>query len=311
MTEKTNNSNDSKDESRAYKREKQKGERWDGYLVKNLNSYQKLVPYLMKTRTGSSNYFRDKFDVTNVVKYLEDKNKELNNRKDLSDDGEIEKYTYNHFFMTAMTRLIALRPHLNRFVAGKKIYQRHNIEISYVIKKEFSDHAEQSLTISKFERDSNIEDVIKVLTPDIKGVRDSSDDDHGDFLGTLLKLPRFIVSFIVMFMDFCIVIGRAPKFLREMDAMQCSVFVTNLGGFDLNTTPVHHLYDRGTISIFVMIGTVTKKEDDEGYEVEIAVTMDERITNGFYYLNSFKLLQEIFNNPEQLDERLKEVPIDE
>ena len=310
MTEKTNESNDFLDESRAYKRKRQKGERWDGYLVKNLNSYQKLVPYLMKTRTGSSNYFRDTFDVTNVVKYLEDKNKELNNNKDLNNGSGIEKYTYNHFFMTAINRLIALRPHLNRFIAGKKIYQRHNIEISYVIKKEFSDHAEQSVTISKFERDSNIEDVIEVLTPDIKGVRDSSDDDHGDFLGTLLKLPRFIVSSIVMFMDFCIVIGHAPKFLREMDAMQCSVFVTNLGGFDVNTAPVHHLYDRGTISLFVMIGTIIKKDNNK-HEVEISVTMDERITNGFYMVNSLKLLQDVLKNPEQLDERLKEVPIEE
>lgn len=316
-----NNSNNinyaNKKESRAYKRKRQKGERWDGYVVENIPSFQKLMPYLMKTRDSSSVYFRDTFDATNLVKFLNDKNVDLNNNSYSSRDsvGTIDKYNYNHFFMTAITRIIALRPHLNRFVAGKKIYQRHNIELAYVIKKQFNDEGEESVTISQFERDSNIEDVAKIISPNIKGIKDSSDDEHGDFLDTFMKFPSFIVSFVVMLMNFCILIGHSPKFLREMDVMQCSAFVSNLGSINLSTVPLHHLYDRGTCSVFITIGKVRKVENNESkiekYEVEISATMDERITDGFYLIKSLELLQNILNHPEQLDERLKEVPIDE
>ena len=303
------NKNLSKD-FRAYKREKQKGERWDGYLVKNIPSVQKLMPYLMKTRNSSSVYFRDTFDATNLVNFLNDKNKKLIS-DDISSLEDINRYNFNHFFMAAIVRVLALKPHLNRFVAGKKIYQRHNIELAYVIKKQFSDEGEESVTISKFERDSNIDDVAKVLTPTIKGVKDSTDDEHGDFLDTFIKFPSFIISFVVMLMDFFIVIGHSPTFLRKMDIMQCSAFVSNLGSIDLSTVPLHHLYDRGTCSVFITIGKVQKIENSENYEVEISATMDERVTDGFYMINSLKLLQHILDNPEQLDERLEYVPIDE
>lgn len=114
-----------------------------------------------------------------------------------------------------------------------------------------------------------------------------------------------------MLMDFFIVIGHSPTFLRKMDIMQCSAFVSNLGSIDLSTVPLHHLYDRGTCSVFITIGKVQKIENSENYEVEISATMDERVTDGFYMINSLKLLQNILDNPEQLDERLEYVPIDE
>jgi hypothetical protein len=305
-----NENNDFNKDSRAYKREKQKGERWDGYLVKKISSFQKLMPYLMKTRDSSSIYFKDTFDATNLVKFLNDKNEKLDYSID-SSINSIDKYNYNHFFMTAITRVIALRPHLNRFVAGKNIYQRHNIELAYVVKKQFSDEGEESVTISAFERDSNIDDVVKIISPTIKGVKEDTDDEHGDFLDTFIKFPSFIISFVVMLMNFFIVIGHSPKFLRKMDVMQCSAFVSNLGSIDLSTVPLHHLYDRGTCSVFITIGKVKKLENSENYGVEVSVTMDERVTDGFYMINSLKLLQDIFNNPEQLDKRLNEVPIDE
>lgn len=99
------NKNLSKD-SRAYKREKQKGERWDGYLVKNIPSVQKLMPYLMKTRNSSSVYFRDTFDATNLVNFLNDKNKKLIS-DDISSLEDINRYNFNHFFMAAIVRVLA------------------------------------------------------------------------------------------------------------------------------------------------------------------------------------------------------------
>jgi len=300
-------------EPRAYKRERQKGERWDGYKVKNILSFHKLLPYLLRTRVGSTNYFEATYDADNLVEYIKRKNEELN----IENPKSYEKYGFNQFFISALIRVLALRPQLNRFVTNKTIYQRHDIVLAYVIKKEFSDEGEESTTISTFERDSNIEDVREILATSIRGVKDSSDDEAGDFVGDLMKLPKFIIRFIVWIFDLTITIGYMPKSFRNFDVMQASAFISNLGSIGLENIPYHHLYERGTCSLFLTLGKVrkefalTKDGIVEKYVVDIKLSMDERIADGFYYVKSLELLEDILQNPELLDERLKEVPIDE
>ena len=310
------NSGFNSSESRAYKRERQKGERWDGYKVKSILPFHQMLPYLMKSRVGSTNYFEATYEVDNLVEYINKKNEEIKLNNSNETGKTIKKYGYNQFFIAALVRILALRPHLNRFVANKSIYQRHNIVIGYVLKKEFSDEGEESTTVSTFERDSNIEDVRKILTKEIKGVKESSDDDAGDFIKVLMKLPKFLISFVIWMFDFFIVIGHMPKSLRGIDVMQASAFVANLGSIGLKGTPYHHLFDRGTCSLFLTLGRVrkdfflTKEGVVEKYVVDVKLTIDERISDGFYYVKSLNLLEDILKNPEQLDERLKEVPID-
>jgi len=310
------NSNFNSSEPRAYKRERQKGERWDGYKVKSILPFHKLIPYLMKSRVGATNYFEATYEVDNLVEYINKKNEEIKSNNSNETGENIEKYGYNQFFIAALVRVLALRPQLNRFVANKTIYQRHNIVIGYVLKKEFSDEGEESTTLSTFERDSNIEDVRKILTKEIKGVKDSSDDEAGDFIEILMKLPKFLISFIIWMFDLCVIIGYMPKSLRKIDVMQSSAFVANLGSIGLKDAPYHHSFHRGTCSLFVTLGKVrkdfilTKDGINEKYLINIKLTMDERIADGYYHVKSLGLLEDILKNPEQLDERLKEVPID-
>lgn len=69
--------------------------------------------------------------------------------------------------------------------------------------------------------------------------------------------------------------------------------------------------------MFLTLGRVrkdfvlTKDGVVEKHLVDIKLSMDERVADGFYYVKSLELLEDILKNPEQLDERLKEVPIDE
>ncbi|MDR0912734.1 MAG: hypothetical protein LBM96_09080 [Methanobrevibacter sp.] len=323
------------DPNRAIIRKRRRFERWDGYKPKSLESFRKLMPFVMRTRNGSVNFFEDTFDVTEVVKYLDEKNKKLDEAKksgDLKDfgNGKIPKYSYNLFFITLIVRLLTLRPWLNRFISRKNIYQRHDVEIAFPVKKQFDDVGEESTRFEVFDRDSNIEDVGEIIFDSIKGVKQTTRDPSGDFIGTATKLPNIFLTCLVLFLDFSIAIGFCPDFLRRVDTMQSSVLFSNLGSIGLKGAPHHHLYDRGTSSLLITAGSVRKEKiiniediDDidelmnnkellkERYVVDIKISMDERIADGFYYIKSFKLLEEILKNPYQLDERLKEVPIDD
>ena len=47
-----------------------------------------------------------------------------------------KKFTLFHILMAAMVRTATLKPGLNRFIAGKRIYQRNKMQISYMVKQE-------------------------------------------------------------------------------------------------------------------------------------------------------------------------------
>ena len=305
---------DSKTE-RAYTRKRKKWERFDGYRVKNVPSFQKLIPYTMKTRVGSTNYFETTYDASEIIKYIDEKNRKL--EEDSDPNNPIRPYTYTQFFIALIVRVFALRPRLNRFVSRKNIYQRHNIEIAYAVRKDFSDDGEQSTTVETFERDSNIDDVGHVIHDSIKGVKETSDDHTGDFADLLFKLPNFVVSFIIWIFDATTYIGYCPAALRKIDVMQSSVFFSNVGSIGLEKAPHHHLYDRGTSSLLISVGRIRKEkhQTDNGIEeknvIDFKISMDERIADGFYFVKSFEILKNILDNPQQLDDRLKEVLIDE
>jgi len=309
------NDTDDSNAERAYTRKRKWWERFDGYKVKSAQAMRKLTPFLMKTRVGSTNYFEITYDAEEIIKYLDEKNKKLKENPD--PNNPIKQYTYTQFFITLIVRMLAIRPELNRFIARKNIYQRHNIEIAYMLKQEFSDEGKLQTTIDTFERDSNIEDVSHVILNSIKNVKSTAEDNTGDFVDTLVKFPNFIISFVVWIFNTLIYIGYCPAILRKIDTMQGSVMFSNVGSIGLEGAPHHHLYDRGTGTLFISVGRIRKEKyiSDNGIEekdvVDFKVSMDERVADGYYFIKSFDVLKEILDNPQQLDNRLKEVPLDE
>ena len=70
----------------------------------------------------------------------------------------------------------------------------------------------------------------------------------------------------------------------------------------------HHLMNWGTTSIFVVIGKKKRKPhyDAEGNvtmrkELTISATIDERISDGFYYARTLRLVKKLVENPELLE----------
>ena len=75
----------------------------------------------------------------------------------------------------------------------------------------------------------------------------------------------------------------------------------------------HHLTNWGTCSVFCAIGEAKKRPffDDDGAvhmkdSVDIGLTIDERIADGYYYSRTVQLLKKLLENPELLDRPLNE-----
>ena len=115
---------------------------------------------------------------------------------------------------------------------------------------------------------------------------------------------RFI-SRILRLLDYY---GKMPESLCKEDPEYASVFITNLGSIKLNAG-YHHLANWGTNSIFIVLGEkhLAPYYDEYGNvemreTMNIGITLDERIADGYYYSKTIKLFKYLLQNPHLLEE---------
>ena len=123
----------------------------------------------------------------------------------------------------------------------------------------------------------------------------------------LLKLPRWILRIIMKILFSLDRKGKVPYDLIKDDPNYSSIFLTNLGSIDLSCG-YHHLSNWGTCSCFVVIG---KKHLSPEWHADgtftlrpvlnVGVTLDERIADGYYYSKTMKLVAYLLQHPELLE----------
>lgn len=272
--------------------------RRDGKIVKNIDSVHILMPYLKPKRCDSDVYINYKLDVTEIVKYVEKKKKE----------NPEEKLTYFHVFLTAIGKIVYNRPLLNRFIVNKRYYDRNNVSISFVAKGEFNDKSKEYMATIDIDKKDNLSTVREKTLNKVNKIRKKSDgetDKAIELVGSLPKIIRDIAMKIFLTMDKH---DLLPKNFTEDNIYYSSILVSNLGSIDCGAI-YHNLTDFGTCSIIITIGDIHKEQittKDGKTEIrdicEFGINLDERIADGFYFIKSIKLLEEIFNNPTLLED---------
>lgn len=282
------------------------GDRYDGYRLRNVDTLFMLIPYIMKTRNDAQVFFEDVVDVDILDTFIR-KNQE-----------EIPGLKLYHIIIAAIARLFALRPRLNRFISGSKIFARNEIAISMSIKRSMTDDGEETNVKLKFTPESTLKDVVDIVNEQVSINKEIGSENEGDkFAKFVGHLPVGVIKLIVnsiMLMD---KLGIMPKSLIEMSPFHCSGYITNLGSLGIKSV-YHHLYNFGTTSAFLAMG---KKEyqyqgSDEGELtkrriISIKLVVDERICDGFYYASSMRLLAKLLQNPELLMTAPDEILVDD
>ncbi len=86
----------------------------DGTRVDDATPDRRIIPYLMRGRNESAVYFEQHVDLERAEAFLRDFN--------AAHPGL--RATLLHLIVWAAVQTLAARPHLNRFIAGGRIYQR-------------------------------------------------------------------------------------------------------------------------------------------------------------------------------------------
>lgn len=273
------------------------GDRREARRVRDLDPMHQFMPYILARRCDSEVYLAEKVDVTEALRYVEEKNKV----------SEGHKMTLFHLVLAALAKTIVHRPYLNRFISGKRYYERRDVSFSFVIKKKFTDKGEESLMILKTNGKGTLAQISEKIFKEVHKVREEGGNDLDKLLGFFVKMPRFVLRLLAGFLSFLEYYNRMPKFLQDVDPYYTTVLIANLGSIKCGA-PYHHLVEYGTNSIMITVGEIYSSEvyDENGNKslrkfVDMGITIDERIGDGFYFAKSIKLLKHLINNPNLLE----------
>ncbi len=279
-----------------------RGYRHDARRGRDLDSVHQMMPYILKRRCDSEVYINEKVDVTEALKYIKQRNESDPDRK----------FTLFHLILAAFSKTIIHRPYLNRFISGRRYYERYDVSFSFVIKKQFSDKGEESLMILRTNGDSTLDEINQKVRGTVQEVRETGGNDLDKILDLLVKFPRPVLRLFATLLNLLEYYNCMPKSLSDVDPYYSTVLIANLGSIKCGT-PYHHLTEYGTNSLMVTIGEIHKESviDNEGNShirdvVEMGITIDERIGDGYYFAKSIKMFKYLLNNPELLEMPFKE-----
>lgn len=285
-------------------RKRKWGDRKDARWVRDTPGLQSVMAHLMPNRTDCEVYLQDTIDVTELMAYLEQRNAQ----------HPEYKTTLFHCFVAVLARMLRERPLMNRYLQGRRTYERYQVSLAFVCKRRLADHAEESLMFMVPKDTDTIDEISKKIIGDVAETRKSEHATGGidGLLDIFAKIPRPLLMFVIYLirvMDFW---GISPDWITDGDPNYASVFFSNLGSIKCPSV-YHHLNNYGTNSIMITIGTIRKEQKlmDDGTTqvrtmVDIGATLDERIADGFYFARSLKLVKHICAHPELLERPLNE-----
>ena len=280
-------------------RPKRRGDRFDGYWLRDeAPALGQFMAYLMPNRADNEAHISLDVDCRPLDAFLAKKNAGRTQ----------DKYTYFHLFLAAAVKCFVLRPRMNRFISGNRLYMRDHISVSFVVKKKFEDKAEEGLAYKHYGENDTVDTLHESIMEEIHQCRrEDVLDNSTDMMTKLLRLPRWLLHIIVNILFALDRKGKVPYELIKADPNYSSIFMTNLGSIGMDSG-YHHLNNWGTNSFFVMIGK--KHLAPEWHEdgtctvrpvISLGFTLDERIGDGYYYAGTMRLLTKILENPELLE----------
>ena len=275
------------------------GDRRDARLVRDNDPLHFFVPYIYPHRADNEAVVTEQIDLTAMNAFLAEKNA-----------GRTEdRYTLMHAIVAALARTITLRPKMNRFIQGNRLYQRDDLTTGFVVKKQFADNGAEALAFLKWGPETTIDTVHEKVMAEIHECRSDKLDNSTAGMEKFTHLPRWMMRIAIRILFILDYYGRAPYSLVKKDPNYSTVFISNLGSIKLNAN-YHHLSNWGTTSIFLVIGKkhlapiYDEKGNMEMHEVvDLSITLDERIADGYYYSKSVQILKHLLQHPEMLNER--------
>lgn len=273
------------------------GDRKEGRLLRSLPAFAKFVPFIMPTRNDACNQYEESFEVSDVDRRL----------RKLRVDG-YKGIGILHFIIAAYIRGVSMLPGMNRFVVGRRIYARDNIEVVMTVKRSLAIDATETTIKVVFEPTDTIFDVYRKMSEKIDEIKTvEGNNNTEDVAEAMCKAPRFLLRFALTILRIMDYFGWLPQSLLDASPFHGSMIITDLGS--LRIGPIyHHIYNFGTLPVFISFGAKRHAYEldrhgnmvDRKY-VDCKFVMDERTVDGHYYAQFLQAFGYICQHPEIIE----------
>ena len=106
------------------------GLRHDGVEIRDATLMRRIMPMLLRTRQEASVVHEQVLDLHKAMPFIEAWNQ-----------THAHKISVFHLILASICRSADIRPGLDRFVAGGRLFQRTDPSLSFVVKREFKDYS--------------------------------------------------------------------------------------------------------------------------------------------------------------------------
>ena len=264
-----------------------------GKLVKDAPAYRRMAAILFVRRNESAVYFEDAVDVTDTLAFVDAWNAKPEN----------PHLTLFSLVLFGLARTLHEHPRLNRFVAGRKLYQRDGVWLSFAAKKSMEPKAPLVEVKRQFEETETLREFLADQEARVKDARSDAESKLDREVRWFLKIPHLLLIFFVGVVRVVDFFGLLPRSFIRDDPFFASAFLANLGSVGGNAA-FHHLYEYGDIPVFVVLGRV--RDEVVAVDAKPAVrkiarlrfSYDERIEDGFNAVRALATLREKLERPE-------------
>ncbi len=268
-----------------------KTSRPDGTLIGKVHPYRRMMPFIMPTRNESVVYFDDTLRAEPLLEYLAAARAEFG-------------ANMTHAVVAAGNIALGQNPAMNRFVAGKRLYQRDGRWLTFAAKRKKKDaKARLGVVKLRMQDGETFRDLVGRINSRIDVERSGKKTGLDKELSLFLLIPRSVLALLVHVFRHLDHLNLIPRFFVEGDGMYTSVFLANLGSVDMQPG-YHHLYEWGTSPLFLMIGKIEERpcvgaggELEVGKVLPVRFSFDERIDDGLTASHGINTFRDVLSDP--------------
>lgn len=268
-------------------------DRPDGQRVAHAPKVRLFMPHLMPRRSDALVFFEHKLDVAGMTDYIARWNA----------DATRPPLGLFHILVAAAVRTLQERPRMNRFIAGRRLYQRQAIDISISVIKAKNDEARLTVVKQRFTGDEGLCAVRALVETIVANGRAPGETASEKEVSLVSRLPRWVIAALIRLQRLGDYWNLLPARLIENDPLYASAMVSNLGSIGIDSA-FHHLYEHGTLPIFATMGRILPEvvADDQRQPVvrdilTLRYSFDERIADGYYAARTLERLNHYVQNP--------------
>lgn len=276
---------------------KRSGDRREGRQIRSLPAYNRIVPYLLRRRSSAACSLSDSIEVSSLEQWLRAKRS--------------EGWTglgFLHLLIAAYVRTVSMRPGINRFISGRRLFARSDIQVVIPVRRGTSDRDTETAVKVSFAPTDTVFDVYRRLNAAVDEVKADVSPSEPERLASLFcRFPRFVLRIFMSFVRLMDYFDWLPRKWLDASPFHASLSILNLGS--LGAVPADPcLGDFGNVPCAISFGAKRKTREPDGTSagverryVDYRITCDSRIADTFYFAGALKCLRYFLKNPQLLE----------